>query len=225
MFWQWCFEVCPGLTVRIFLGEGRNPTDRCSGKLWIWFCQYRHGMSLVSCLLCERRPKDGRQDTRKLHEHVTDKRHYRKLYENTLSRFFCYFQLCLLVYFSQFDLRILHKWNVGYLVKGIQSENIHFKLSIFFHLNTEILLSLAALSRIENILNLNIWNENGGDCPACISSQTFIDNKWLIQMYLMYYRVYQKELIKPEIALRLCKAPQCTKFFIEIGCLGTDNVV
>ena len=39
------------------------------------------------------------------------------------------------------------------------------------------------------------------------------------------YRVYKKTLNKPEIALRLCKAPQCTKLFIEIGCLGTDNVV
>ena len=39
------------------------------------------------------------------------------------------------------------------------------------------------------------------------------------------YRVYKKKLNKPEIALRLCKAPQCTKFFIEIGCLGTNNVV
>ena len=49
------------------------------------------------------------------------------------------------------------------------------------------------------------------------------------QNYLVYihalYRVYKKKLNKPEIALRLCKAPQCTKFFIEIGCLGTDNVV
>ena len=35
----------------------------------------------------------------------------------------------------------------------------------------------------------------------------------------------KKKLNKPEIAHRLCKAPQCTKFFIEIGCLGTDNVV
>ena len=39
------------------------------------------------------------------------------------------------------------------------------------------------------------------------------------------YRVYKKKLNKLEIVLRLCKAPQCTKFFIEIGCLGTDNVV
>ena len=39
------------------------------------------------------------------------------------------------------------------------------------------------------------------------------------------YRVYKKKLNKTEIALRLCKALQCTKFFIEIGCLGTDNVV
>ena len=39
------------------------------------------------------------------------------------------------------------------------------------------------------------------------------------------YRVYKKKLNKPEIAHRLCKAPQCTTFFIEIGCLGTDNVV
>ena len=35
----------------------------------------------------------------------------------------------------------------------------------------------------------------------------------------------KKKLNKPEIALRLCEAPQCTRFFIEIGCLGTDNVV
>ena len=41
----------------------------------------------------------------------------------------------------------------------------------------------------------------------------------------MIYRGYKKKLNKPEIALRLCKTPQCTKFFIEIGCLGTDNVV
>ena len=39
------------------------------------------------------------------------------------------------------------------------------------------------------------------------------------------YRVYKEKLNKPEIALRLCKAPQCTKFFIEIGCLGSNNVV
>ena len=41
----------------------------------------------------------------------------------------------------------------------------------------------------------------------------------------LLYRVYKKKLNKHEIALRLCKAQQCTKFFIEIGCLGTDNVV
>ena len=39
------------------------------------------------------------------------------------------------------------------------------------------------------------------------------------------YRVYKKKLNKPEIALRLCKEQQCTKFFTEIGCLGTDNAV
>ena len=33
-----------------------------------------------------------------------------------------------------------------------------------------------------------------------------------------------KKLNKSEIALRLCKAPQCTKFFIEIGCFGFYNV-
>ena len=43
--------------------------------------------------------------------------------------------------------------------------------------------------------------------------------------YIIQYRVYQKKLNKPEIALRLCKAPQCTTFFIEIRCLGADNVV
>ena len=41
----------------------------------------------------------------------------------------------------------------------------------------------------------------------------------------LVYRAYKKKLNKPKIALRLCKTPQCTKFFIEIGCLGTDNVV
>ena len=40
----------------------------------------------------------------------------------------------------------------------------------------------------------------------------------------LLYRVYKKKLNKPEIALRLCKAPQCTKFFIEIGCLGINVV-
>ena len=44
-------------------------------------------------------------------------------------------------------------------------------------------------------------------------------------VYQSLYRVYKKKLNKPEIPHRLCKAPQCTKFFIEIGCLGTDNVV
>ena len=34
---------------------------------------------------------------------------------------------------------------------------------------------------------------------------------------LVIYRVYKKKLNKPEIAPRLCKAPQCAKFFIEIG--------
>ena len=40
-----------------------------------------------------------------------------------------------------------------------------------------------------------------------------------------YTGCIKKKLNKPEIAHRLCKAPQCTKIFIEIGCLGTDNVV
>ena len=34
-----------------------------------------------------------------------------------------------------------------------------------------------------------------------------------------------KKLNKSEIALRVCKAPICTKFFIEICCLGTNNKV
>ena len=42
---------------------------------------------------------------------------------------------------------------------------------------------------------------------------------------LCLYVIDKKKLNKPEIALRHCKAPQCTKFFIEIGCLGTNNVV
>ena len=48
---------------------------------------------------------------------------------------------------------------------------------------------------------------------------------WKVAKVTPLYRVYQKKLNKPEIAHRLCKAPQCTKFFIEIGCLGTNNVV
>ena len=42
---------------------------------------------------------------------------------------------------------------------------------------------------------------------------------------LRYTGCIKKKLNKPEIALRLCKAPQCTKFFIEIGHLGADNVL
>ena len=34
-----------------------------------------------------------------------------------------------------------------------------------------------------------------------------------------------KKLNKTEIAHRLCKTSQCTKSLIEIGCLGTDDVV
>ena len=63
---------------------------------------------------------------------------------------------------------------------------------------------------------------------------------FLISIFLLYgfnlYRTYRqtkqhdiqgvkKKLNKPEIPHRLCKMPQCTKFFFEIGCLGTDNVV
>ena len=47
----------------------------------------------------------------------------------------------------------------------------------------------------------------------------------IFNIQYVIYRVYHKKLNKPKIAHRLCKAPQCTKFFIEIGCLGTDNVV
>ena len=45
-----------------------------------------------------------------------------------------------------------------------------------------------------------------------------------VGVLLLYTGCIKKKLNKPEIALRLCKAPQCTKFFIEIGCLGTYNV-
>ena len=38
------------------------------------------------------------------------------------------------------------------------------------------------------------------------------------------YRVYKKKLNKSEIALWLFQAPQCTKFLIEIGSLGTYDV-
>ena len=49
--------------------------------------------------------------------------------------------------------------------------------------------------------------------------------KQLLQHFHGNTGCIKKKLNKPEIAHRLCKAPQCTKFFIEIGCLGTDNVV
>ena len=42
---------------------------------------------------------------------------------------------------------------------------------------------------------------------------------------LHHYTGCIKKMNKSEIALRLCKAPQCTKFFVEIGCLGSNNVV
>ena len=54
---------------------------------------------------------------------------------------------------------------------------------------------------------------------------SFLFSALTIHGIYLIYRVYKKKLNKPEIALRLCKAPQCTKFFIEIGCLGTNNVV
>ena len=50
----------------------------------------------------------------------------------------------------------------------------------------------------------------------------------IIQTYALRYLYtgcIKKKLNKPEIAHRFCKAPQYTKFFIEIGCLGTNNVV
>ena len=40
----------------------------------------------------------------------------------------------------------------------------------------------------------------------------------------LYTGCIKKKLNKSELAFRLCKAPQCTKFFIDIGCLGTNNV-
>ena len=47
-------------------------------------------------------------------------------------------------------------------------------------------------------------------------------------MYVFDIPIYTgciKKLHNSELVLRLCKTPQCTKFFIEIGCLGTDKVV
>ena len=61
--------------------------------------------------------------------------------------------------------------------------------------------------------------------PRLSLSRFFQTFKLCLMIIFTLYRVYQKKLNKPEIALRLCKTPQCTKFFIEIGCLGTDNVV
>ena len=49
--------------------------------------------------------------------------------------------------------------------------------------------------------------------------------RFLLQIAELNTGCIKKKLNKPEIALRLCKAPQCTKFFIEIGCLGINNVV
>ena len=58
---------------------------------------------------------------------------------------------------------------------------------------------------------------------SCIVACGAFCSKNILELIL--YRVYKKKLNKPEIAHRLCKASLCTKFFIEIGCLGTDNVV
>ena len=56
--------------------------------------------------------------------------------------------------------------------------------------------------------------------PPELSFQLYIQ-----LLFQLLIQGVSKKLNKPEIALRLCKAPQCTKFFIEIGCLGTDNAV
>ena len=57
------------------------------------------------------------------------------------------------------------------------------------------------------------------------SNSSITYNRLGLSLTYLLYRVYKKKLNKPEIAHRLCKAPQCSKFFIEIGCLGTDNEV
>ena len=48
---------------------------------------------------------------------------------------------------------------------------------------------------------------------------------YLNTSFIISLTLIKKKLNKPEIALRLCEAPQCTKLFVEIGCLGTDNAV
>ena len=40
-------------------------------------------------------------------------------------------------------------------------------------------------------------------------------NKKTMLFYFLLHRVYKKKLNKPEIALRLCKAPQCTKRVVK----------
>ena len=40
-----------------------------------------------------------------------------------------------------------------------------------------------------------------------------------------YTGCIKKKLNKSELALQLCQAREYTKFFVEMGCLGTNNVV
>ena len=70
--------------------------------------------------------------------------------------------------------------------------------------------------------NQSIIGNQSNKMPRRATKQELID--FSCRVYIIY-RVYKKKLNKPEIAHRLCKTLQCTKFFIEIGCLGTDNVV
>ena len=51
----------------------------------------------------------------------------------------------------------------------------------------------------------------------------YIRSIFSIQGYFHYTECIKK-LNKSEITLRLCKAPQCTKFLIEIGSLSTYDV-
>ena len=63
-------------------------------------------------------------------------------------------------------------------------------------------------------ININNNNNNNNFIPTTID-----------YLQVCSYAGCIKKLNKSEIALRLCKAPPCTTFFIEIGYLGMDNVV
>ena len=86
--------------------------------------------------------------------------------------------------------------------------------------------ALMSVCDICNLASWQCWIPTGKSVSLLEISHKImlLVSAFLLELEHLIYRVYKKKLYKPEIALRLCKAQQCTKFFIEIGCLGTDNL-